>query len=114
MLYKNIAGREHVSIRSVKYEDRGWFLTVNSNRRVKGSIPSNGNEVFEVVSMRNGANVALKLRQSRTEHEEGSGDADITSPPPCFLGFSLVDGRPRCYNSSSHVETQLLFLDASV
>ena len=101
-----------MSIRSVKYEDRGWFLTINSNGRVKGSIPSNGNEIFEVISMQNSANVALKLRQSRPM-TEGSGDEDIAAEP-CFLGFSAVNGRPSCYSSSRHVETQLLFLDASV
>lgn len=109
MLYEHIDGRQHVSIRSVKYENRGWFLTVTPNRRVKGSIPSDGNEVFEVVSVPNEPSVSLKLRQNPMS--EGSGE-DIAAEP-CFIGFSVEDGRPSCYSSSS-VETQLLFLDASV
>ena len=110
LLFEIIDGREHVSIRSTKYED--WFLTVNSKGRVKGRVPSDGNEVFEVVSMPNGSNIALRLRRGLAVNE-GSGDLDITTEP-CFLGFSTVDGRPSCYSSSSYLETQLLFLDASV
>ena len=107
MLYSRIDGREHVSLRSVKYEDRGWYLTINSNGRVRGKIPSNGNEIFEVVTI--GPHVALRLRRSLAR--EGSGGEEVLDVP-CFLGFS-EEGRPSCYSSASRVETQFQFLDAS-
>ena len=112
VLYTLIDGREHVSLRSVKYESRGWFLTIQSNNKIRGGIPSNGNDVFEVVSM-SGPAVALKLRQ-REVVDVGSGEEDSAPSVPCFLGFSISTGRPKCYDSSDSVETHLLFLDTSL
>lgn len=96
----------------MKYADRGWYLTVQANRKIRGSVPSNGNEIFQVVSLA-GPVVAFKLRQER-EEAVGSGEHDILrsdEEPVCFLGFSASDGRPSCYDSTNHVETHLLFLD---
>ena len=112
VLYALIDGREHVSLRSVKYESRGWYLTVQSNGKVRGSVPSNGNEVFEVVSM-SGLAVALRLR-NREMVDVGSGEEGTAPSVSCFLGFSASNGRPQCYNSTDNVATHLLFLDTGL
>ena len=114
VFYRLIDGREHVSLQSVKYANRGWYLTVRPNGRLRGAVPSNGNEVFEVIST-SGASVALKLRRVR-EDTDGSGESTRSDVEDCFVGFSSdsEDGRPRCYNTASHIETQLLFLDSGL
>ena len=111
--YRLFNGREHVTLESVKYADRGWFLTVQPNGRIRGDLPLDNNELFQIVSA-SGPNVALKLRRMREEEPVGSGEQEIdpvSDEPPCYLGFSPVDGRPSCYDSTNHVETHLLFLD---
>lgn len=117
VLYSLIDEQEHISLKSVKYESRGWYLTVQSNRRIRGNIPSNGNDIFEVISMSGrGPAVALKVPNRREVVEGGSGEGDLTPEivEDCFLGFSATNGRPACYNSTDHVETHLLFLDTGL
>ena len=113
--YTLINDQEYTSLQSVKYEDRGWYLTVQQNRRIRGSIPSNGNELFEVVIV-SGSFIALKVPNNNVRDViEGSGEElnIIDESEECYIGFSVADGRPACYSSINHVETHLLFLDAS-
>lgn len=44
-------GRERLTIKSVRYSDRNWYLTINSRRKFRGDVPMNGNEVFEVETL---------------------------------------------------------------
>lgn len=104
-------GREHVSMRSVRYEDRGWFLTVNSRQKVRGNVPLDGNEIFEILTLPR-SKFALRLRRV---NEQGSGDS-TSEMEDCFLGFSRdFDnyGKPSCYSSTQHLETHLEFIDVT-
>ena len=87
----------------MRYESRGWYLTIRPNGNVRGGVPSDGNEIFEIISLPQ-STVALKLRRV----PEGSGDTSNTED--CFLGFSATNGRPSCYISVNHFETHLQFL----
>lgn len=51
-------GKQYVTLESRKYSDLGWYLTVVKNRKIRGSVPSGGNERFEMVSLESA--VALK------------------------------------------------------
>jgi hypothetical protein len=53
-------GRERLAIKSVRYSDRNWYLTINSRGKFRGDIPMNGNEVFEVEPVSNGGYFALR------------------------------------------------------
>lgn len=103
-----------MSLQSVKYESRGWYITVqeSNKHKIRGNIPSSRNELFEVVPIY-GSTFALKAYNARATADSGSGDASVGSDD-CFVGFSISDGRPDCYSSTDRVETHLLFLDAGL
>lgn len=103
-----------MSLQSVKYESRGWYITVqeSNKNKIRGQVPSSQNELFEVLTIY-GSTFALKAYNARATADSGSGDV-ISSSEDCFLGFSISDGRPDCYNSTDSVETHLLFLDAGL
>ena len=63
-------GRERLTIKSVKYSDRNWYLTQNSKGKFRGEVPLNGNEVFEVEPVSGGYYFVLKavLPQNRTRN----------------------------------------------
>lgn len=106
-----VGEQEYVSLQSVKYESRGWYITVQeSNNKIRGKRPSSRNELFEVVSIY-GSVFALKTYNARATANSGSGDGGVED---CFLGFSISDGRPACYSSTDRVETHLLFIDAGL
>lgn len=43
-------GREYVTLESRKHGEQGWYLTL-VNGKFRGSVPVNGNERFETVSL---------------------------------------------------------------
>lgn len=121
--YSLINSREHVSLQSSKYSGEEWsYITVRADGKIRGGIPKNGSELFELVTV-NGPTVALKAYSNyMTELEQqisgsGSGqNATKTSNSTetvqsCYLGFSILTGRPSCYDSQNYVEVHLLFLD---
>lgn len=109
-VYSIVGGREHVSLQSVKYESRGWYITVQSSNRIRGSVPASRNELFSIVSI-SGSTFALRTHNAIATAGGGSGDGAVND---CYLGFSISTGRPSCYSSTDHVETHLLFIDAGL
>ena len=134
--YLLIESKEHVTIQSHKY--REWYLTVNEKGKFRGGIPANGSEIFELTSL-GSLSIALRsvyytTATSPVELEtsaSGSGSGESghgiglpcggnstvqvscnstqTVQQNCYLGFSSLNGRPSCYNSTDHSEIYLRF-----
>lgn len=54
-------GKQYVTLESRKHSDKGWYLTLLENGKFRGSVPSGGNERFEMVSL----DSAIALKANR-------------------------------------------------
>lgn len=79
--------------------------------KLRGGVPSNGNEVFEIISLDSGTTVALKAPDVTAE-PSGSGDGGISGSQDCYVAFSTEDGRPFCHDSTEYTEVRLQMIDS--
>ena len=120
--YRLIDSRLYASFQSVKYHDRGWFLTYREDGKFRGGVPHDDNELFEVVYLNNGAAVALKVYVPEPEPVDtssGSGDPGISAAQECYLGFSPDpedpnrSWRPSCYSSTDDIAVGFDLIDTN-
>lgn len=108
--YSLVGEREYITFQSIKYEEQGWFLIMREDGKIRGGVPSNGNEVFEVMYLDSGMAVALKAPD--VTGPSGSGDVDISGSQDCYVAFSTDDGRPSCYDSTEYIEVRFQLIDS--
>ena len=92
-------------IQSVSSEKRCYLIFENG--KFQGGEPSDGNEVFEMVTVR-GNTVALRV----VNMQQGSGSGDSgESASDCYLGFPDIKSEPKCYESREYAATRFVIID---
>lgn len=101
-----------MTLRSVKNGHYLVYKESSANRRIRGDVPFNNNEKFEVVDIRRElGTVALKaMMPFFQDAESGSGDMNSTSTAPeeCYVGFSGEKDLASCFPVSNYSEIQIL------
>lgn len=79
------------------------------NGEIQAGEPVNGNDLLEVVTIR-GGQVALRVVHSEVGSGSGSGETEET-PSDCYIGFSDVNSKPKCYKSSDFAATRFIVIE---
>lgn len=99
-------GKQYVTLESRKYSDLGWYLTVVKNRKIRGSVPSGGNERFEMVSLESAValkaninNISYKINKDHTNRT-----INATNNSTSFSGSGSGSGMNSTETSENRAE----------
>ena len=85
-------GKTLVTLKSVKYSHRNWYLTVTSRRRFRGDVPMVDNERFEILTV--GGYSVLKVvsppRMNHTQSQNVSSSGPVAGGDNSTLGNSTL------------------------
>lgn len=85
------------------------YYLIFENGEIQAGTPLNGNDLLEVVTIR-GDEVALRVVPSEVGSGSGSGEMDET-PSDCYIGFSDLNSKPKCYKSSDFAATRFIVIE---
>lgn len=99
-------GKEYVTLKSRKYQD--WYLTLLKNGKFRGSIPSGGNERFEMVNLESAVALKANINIVSSNMDYTNRTINATNNSTSFSGSGSGSGMDTGNNTETHNRTEVL------
>lgn len=89
--------------------------------KFKGGVPSNDNDLFELVPLASDSNIVVLRLVNPNQHSSGSGSGSAESESvesgsgseaedECYLGFADTTSEAKCYKSTEFAATRFVII----